>query len=350
MIVDIHAHYVSPHLIDEAKRNGAAYGTSIEVAEDNRQCVVFKHSGERLRPFFKELCDLPVRESYLNAHQIDIQIISAWTDMAGDDLPARQGAAWARLQNETMAADARAAAGRFEAMGTLPMQDVGAAIAELEYLVKHLGVRSVEIGTNINGRDLDHEDFRPLWKRIADHNVLVLLHPPFKPVGLDRTGDYFLNNLLSFPIDTTIAASRLIFSGILRDLPGLKCCLAHGGGFLPYQIGRLDRGFAAHPACSKAITEPPLNFLRSFYYDTLTHNTEALDYLHKMVGSERLLYGSDYPFEMLDESGPDRVREINRLSRQEQNDILGNNACTLLALANEPASKAVRANARSSAL
>ncbi len=329
MIVDIHAHYVSPDLISEARANGAAYGVSIDMAENGRPQLTFPHNGAVLRPFLSELCDLEGRLSYLDGMGVDMQVVSAWTDMSGDDLEPEQGAKWARLQNDTLAADTKASGGRFEAMGTLPMQTVAGALGELDYIVRHLGMRSIEMGTNINGRDLDHQEFRPLWRRLAELDVLVLLHPPFKPVGLDRAGDYFLNNLISYPVDTTIAAARLIFSGIMSDLPDLKICLAHGGGFLPYQIGRLDRGFAAHPAC-KAITKPPLDFLRSFYFDTLTHNTAALDYLCATVGIDRLVYGSDYPFEMLDESGPSRVRAMKGMSGAGLDAILGSNSRALL--------------------
>jgi aminocarboxymuconate-semialdehyde decarboxylase len=191
-------------------------------------------------------------------------------------------------------------------------------------------MRSIEMGTHADGRELDHPDFRLLWKRLAELDVFVLLHPPFMPVGLDRVGDYFLNNLISYPVDTTIAAARLVFSGIMAELPDLKICLAHGGGFLPYQIGRFDRGFAAHPACKKAITRPPLDFLRSFYFDTLTHNTAALDYLCATVGADRLVYGSDYPFEMLDESGPSRVRAMKEVSSSDLAAILGSTSRRLL--------------------
>jgi aminocarboxymuconate-semialdehyde decarboxylase len=341
MIIDIHAHYVSPNLVAEAKRNGLEYGVSVTPTDNGREQLVFNHSGEKLRPFFAELCDLPTRLPYLTSSGIDMQVLSTWTDMSGDELPAKQGMRWARLQNETLAGDARAFGGRFEAMGTLPLQDIPAALDELDYVVKHLDMRSVEVGTHINGRDLDHEDFLPIWKRIADYGLFVLLHPPFKPVGLERVGDYFLNNLLSYPVDTTIAASRILFSGLLQDLPDLKFCLAHGGGFLPYQIGRLDRGYAAHPACSRLISRPPHEFLQSFYYDTLTHNTNALDYLNKMVGPKRVLYGSDYPFEMLDERGPARVREL-KISPEDRSAILGGNA---EALFQKRAARLVGANA-----
>ena len=329
MIIDIHAHYVSPLLIAEAKRNGARYGVSVATSPDGSERVTFGDTGETLRPFFTELCSLPARASYLAALGIDQQVVSTWTDMSGDHLTGKPARNWARLQNETIVEDCRASNGRFEAMGTLPLQDIAASLDELDHLAKGLGVRSLELVTSVNGQDLDHDDLRPLWRRIADYDLLVLLHPPFKPVGLERTGDYFLNNLISYPTDTTIAAARILFSGMLRDMPGLKLCLAHGGGFLPYQIGRFDRGFAAHPACKQAIDKEPHEFLASFFYDTLTHDTGALNYLNTTVGSERLLYGSDYPFEMLDESGPQRVRNIDA-SADAIDDILGLNAQSLL--------------------
>ena len=329
MIIDIHAHYVSPQLIEEARRNGSTYGVSVTSATNGQDSLIFEDLGEKLRPFFTELRSLDVREAWLEERGIDRQMVSTWTDMCGDHLIGMQARHWVRLQNETIVDDCRKSNGRFEAMGTLPLQDVAASLEELDYLVKNLGVRSLELGTNINGMDLDHEDLRPVWKRIADYDLLVLLHPPFKPVGLDRTGDYFLNNLLSYPIDTTIAAARILFSGLLQELPSLKLCLAHAGGFLPYQIGRLDRGYQAHPACQRGISKPPSAFLESFLYDTLTHSTEALEYLSATVGSARLLYGSDYPFEMLDDEGPGRV-QLLKIPAQEATGILGGNVQSLL--------------------
>lgn len=320
--VDMHAHYVSPRLVDEAERHGERYGVRIDRNDNGNAQLTFRQ-GAQIRPFFRELCDFNVRLPEMDATGVGLQIVSAWTDMAGDDLPATEGARWARLQNETMAADVAAHPGRFAAMGTLPMQDVNLAIEELDYIVHRLGMRSVEIGTNINGRDLDHPDFRPLWKRLRDLDVFVLLHPPFRPLGLDRTGDYFLNNLLSYPSDTTVAGARLLFSGIFDELPGLKICLAHAGGFLPYQIGRLDRGFVAHPACSRTLKRAPSELLNAFLFDTLTHNSEALGFLINMVGADRVVYGSDYPFEMLDPTGPRRVSTLANLTATQRADILG---------------------------
>src|SRR5258708_2750319 len=247
---------MSPEVLHEGEHNGAHYGVRLERNAEGNARLSF-NGGPVLRPFFHELCDLAHRLPEMDATGIGLQIVSTWTDMAGDDLPPLQGARWARLQNETMAADIKAYPGRFAAMGTLPMQDVTAAIAELDFIVDHLGIRWVEIGTNIKARDLDHPDFRPLWKRLHERNVFIFLHPPLGPVGLDRTGDYFLNNLISYPTDTTIAAARLIFSGILDEYPGLKICLAHSGGFLPSQIPPSYPGYAQPPPCTPVLMPQP---------------------------------------------------------------------------------------------
>ena len=324
-IIDIHSHFVSRDLITEAARHGMSY--AVEITRDPTGLERLVLGGEiTLRPFFPELCDLDLRLPGLMAAGIDRQILSTWTDMAGDLLPPKEGARWARLQNETLAAAARHPSGKFEAMGTLPLQDVTLTLHELNYIVNNLGIRSVEIGTNVNGRDLDHPDFNTLWHRLSELDVFVFLHPPLVPVGGERTNAYFLNNLLGYPIDTTIAAARLIFSGLMSRLPGLKCCLAHGGGFLPYQIGRLDRGFVAHPACHATLDLAPSEVLRAFYYDTLTHDDAALEYLAQVVGPGKLLYGSDYPFEMLDEAGPNRIRRLQRVSAGGIEAVLGGNA------------------------
>lgn len=323
-IVDMHAHYVSPGVLHEAQRNGGYYGVRLERDGEGHARLSF-NGGPLLRPFFHTLCDLRHRLPAMDAAGISMQVVSTWTDIAGDDLPPREGARWARLQNETMAADIETYSGRFAAMGTLPMQEAELAILELDHIVDKLGMRSVEIGTSINGKDLDHPDFRPLWKRLHERNIFVFLHPPLRPVGLDRTGDYFLNNLISYPTDTTIAAARLMFSGILDEFPGLKICLAHSGGFVPFQIGRFDLGFAKHPACSKALTHPPSELLSRFVYDSLTHNSKALSFLIDMVGADSVVYGTDYPFEMLEAKGPARVESLPGISREVRDDILGNN-------------------------
>ena len=333
-VVDVHAHYVSPALIAEAGRRGGSYGVRLVNEADGTARLVLAE-GRPLRPVSPELQDLSLRLPLLARHGVDRQILSTWTDLAGDELPASEAARWARLQNETLADAARTDPQRFEAMGTLPLQDIPLALEELRYISRRLGMRSVEMVTSLNGRDLDHPSFDPLWRALHEDDIFVLLHPPARPVGIERLGDYFLNNLLGFPMDTSVAGARLLFGGVLTRYPGLNVCLVHGGGFLPYQLGRLDLGFDVHPAC-KGIEERPSELIRRFYFDTLTHNTAALGYLAATAGSDRLLFGSDYPFEMFDPLGPQRLRDVPGLAPEAVAAILGGNAASLLPYAFQP--------------
>lgn len=328
-VIDIHAHYVSPDLVDEAARHGTRYGVAVSRDADDNAVLKIADTPP-LRPIFPDLCSLTRRLPMLAAQGIDRQVISTWTDLAGDELARPEAARWSRLQNETLAQAARTLPDRFQPMGTLPMRYPDLATAELEHIVRSLGMRSVEIGTNVNGRDLDASEYRIVWRRLMELDVFVLLHPPRAPVGIERGRDYFLNNLICYPTDTTMAAARLLFSGILDDLPDLKLCLAHAGGFLPYQIGRLDRGFAAHPACQRSITRAPSEYLGRFFYNSLTHHPLALEYLIKLVGAGNVVFGSDYPFEMLNSAGPERLNQLASLPPADRDFILGKNAERLL--------------------
>ena len=327
--IDLHAHHVSRELIAEAKRAGARYGVRLEQDADGREHVQFV-DGPTIRPFFPELCDLEVRLPKLEADRVDLQLISTWTDICGYHLPPAEGARWARLQNDTLAESARARPDQFEAMGTLPLQDVPAALAELDYCTDQLGMRSFEVGTSVDGHDLAEDQFRPFWRRVHELDLLIFLHPPLQPIGLARLGEYFLNNLLGNPMDTTVAAAKLIFSGIMAELPGLKILLAHGGGFLPYQIGRLDRGFARNPRCQVHLDQPPSSFLASFYYDPILFDQQALDYLAARLPCDHLVYGTDYPFEMRDDVVLERIDRIPGLTPEQRAAILGGTAARLL--------------------
>lgn len=334
-IVDIHAHFVSPDLIAEVGRKGDQFGMKLDATDAGKRLVF--SNGSLSRFFFDQLTDLSLRLPLLKTQGVTQQYISGWTDIAADFLPAKEGARWARLQNETLADGARQYPELFRAMGTLPMGDVSLAIEELNHIVRNLGMSSVQIVTNVNGTDLDHAEFRPLWKALRDLDVFVMLHPPLVPIGGERIGQYFLNNLIGFPADTALAGARLMFSGLMSDLPGLKCCLVHAGGFLPYQIGRLQRGYDANPVCRANLKMSPVEMLNSFYFDTLTHGDAALAFLLDVIDNDRIMYGSDYPFEMYDVVGPERISRLPGRSHVSIDAILRGNAERALQRLKQPA-------------
>ena len=296
--VDLHAHYVGRDLIEAVKAHPERYGPRIEV--DARGERVRFPDGSLVRPFFRELWDLDLRLAAMDAAGVAIQVISTWTDIFGDGLLGEQEPAWARLQNDTLAAAARQHPDRLLAMGVLPMLDAHAAQAEIDYLGGALGVRAVELGTSIGGLSLDEPRFAPIWAALEAAGFVVLLHPPRVTAAADRLGRYFLNNLIGNPLENVLAASALIFGGVLDRHPDLKIVLPHAGGYFAHQVGRLDRGFEAKDECRVHLQQPPSDYLARFWYDTLAFRPDALRYLGDLVGLDRLVFGTDYPFPMRD--------------------------------------------------
>ena len=308
-VVDVHAHHVSPALVEAVERDGGEYGAAVKRNDEGNPFLIFQ-DGPTIRPFFPGLCDMGLRVEQLDRLGIDRQVVSTWADIAGYHLPASQGAAWSRLQNDTLAEAVARHQSRFLAFGTLPMQDIAGTLSEMRYAVNSLGMRGFEICTNVNGHDLDADEFRPFWDLACELDVVIFMHPPVRQVGAERLGQYFLNNLVGNPVETTIAAIRLIFSGIMQDFPRLKCLLAHGGGMLPYQIGRFDRGYDVVPGARAHLRRPPSAFLGSFYYDTILFDDRALGHLFTVVPAERIMLGTDCPFEMQDEDALRRLAHM----------------------------------------
>jgi aminocarboxymuconate-semialdehyde decarboxylase len=330
MIIDIHAHYVPPQWIDELRRHGTRYGCS--VTEDANGRSLLRIGNRKASPVLASLSDLPRRYEAMMKRGLDKQVLSPSLGIVGYHLEAPAGQALSRLFNETVVETAKNSAGRLIPVGTVPMQSSAAAVEELNYAAD-LGIRMIEICTNVNGANLDAEVFRPFFRRAAELGVLVQIHPNQENcAGLDRLERYYLSNLIGNPTDTAIAAASLIFGGVMERLPGLNICLVHGGGTLPYVLGRLSHGYnnveAAH-----TIRMPPAHYFRSFYFDTVVHEPAALQFLCDVAGAGRLLLGSDYPY---DNSGePDPVGFLKRAGFGENRAVLGGTAAKLLGITAE---------------
>jgi aminocarboxymuconate-semialdehyde decarboxylase len=188
----------------------------------------------------------------------------------------------------------------------------------------------VEIGAHVNGVYPGDERFRPFWKACESFGAFVFIHP-VEGGGRPELRDYYLWNVIGNPLDTTIAAGHLILSGVMEAYPRLKIMLAHGGGTLPYIHGRLDRGFRQRPEIYKVIPKPPTEYLKQFYFDTITHDATALRDLVDLVGAEHVLLGSDYPFDMGNENPVELVRAAG-FDPDTEAKILGGNIAHLLNL------------------
>jgi aminocarboxymuconate-semialdehyde decarboxylase len=272
--------------------------------------------------------DLGLRLKEMDAQGVAVHALSLmppmvyWADGA-------LGNRLARLVNDAMAGASRAHPERFVFLATLSMQDPEAAVDEVNRAVTQLGARGVYLGTNVRGKELTDPSSLPVFERIDALRVPIFLHP-LNVIGAQRLTSYYLHNLLGNPFDTAVAAANIIFSGFLDRFPKLEICLPHAGGALPYLIGRLNHGWKVRQEC-KALKNPPSSYLRRFTYDTISHAPESLNYLIDLVGADQVMMGSDYCFDMGYERPVKAVIAL-KLSRSDEEKILGGNAARLLGL------------------
>jgi aminocarboxymuconate-semialdehyde decarboxylase len=325
--IDLHCHFIPPALLDRIASDGGAH--SITVTDDERVSFAGKRSTQKFPPGMRDLTD---RLQRMDAQGVDLQIISAWMDFAALELAAADGAWLARSLNELNIEAIAPHGDRFRAMAAVPLQAPELAAEELRYALGELGMVAVEIATTLGASELDDPGLAPFWSAAEELNALVLVHPMTQSIGYERLSrSYFLDNIVSNPAEGAVAAANLIFGGVLAKYPRLKVCLTHGGGFLPYQIGRLDRGYKAKPdVTALSVDSPPSAFLRRFYYDTVLHSTEAVRFLVERVGADRVVLGSDYPFPMGD---PEPVVTVldSALDDTTTAGVLGGNAIQALA-------------------
>lgn len=237
------------------------------------------------------------------------------------DLPPDEGVRWARAINEGIAEVMTPYGNAFVGFATVPLQDVEAAVTELDYAVGQLGMRGIEIATHIAGVELDDRRLDPFWERAEELRLPILVHP-HDPFGANRMGDYYLRNLVGNPVETALAGARLIFGGVLERYADLPIILSHGGGALPQLVGRLRHGYAARAEAKLRVSDP-VESLRRLYYDTIVFNPEPLRNLVATVGAEQVVLGTDYPFDMGEPDPAAFVRQAG-LSDDDVSTILGN--------------------------
>lgn len=296
MKVDIHTHFIPPVFVEAARRGRAFDDIKTEHRDGIEWMVHPQGYGYPLVPAFY---DVGAKLQHMESLGIDVSVLSIsptlflyWTD-AGTALE------FSQLANEAVAEMAAEAEGSLYGMATVPMQDPEAAAQELRRAVQELGLRGVEIGTEIEDEPLEMPRFEPFFAAAEELGVPVLIHPYYVGTSAEFA-DYYMTNLVGNPLKTAVAAARLILSGFLDRHPDLDVVLMHGGGYLPYQIGRFDHGFRVRPETSAVIDAPPSTYLRRFYFDTITHASVPLEFLVKQVGADRVVLGTDIPFDMAD--------------------------------------------------
>jgi aminocarboxymuconate-semialdehyde decarboxylase len=330
--IDIHAHLVPRSLWQAAEARRDWYGFRHEPGDGlgtvmgNGKRTQFNSPKVRFTP--------EERIKDMDAQGVDVQVVSIHTPFFGYHLDAASGRALARDVNDEIAAMARQWPRRFAGLATLPVQDVTAAIDELERAVTILGLKGAELDTIVNGENWDEPKFRPLFKAAEAMGAVLFFHPqPQHNFMMQRTTRYGLFNSLGVIMDDAIVVAILIFGGVLDACPDLKVCIAHGGGPACYAMGRLDRGWQGTPEPNRTIPRPPSSYQRRLYYDTVVGSEKALRFLLDEVGSDRIVLGSDWPFVPWHPSPVTWVQGLKTLTEDEKEKILWRNLESLLSLA-----------------
>jgi aminocarboxymuconate-semialdehyde decarboxylase len=221
---------------------------------------------------------------------------------------------------------------RFAGLATLPMQDIPAAIAELERAVGQLGLKGAMINDQVNDRTFDEPEFLPFWKAAEQMEALILIHQARPTLVTQRIQRYHLPNTIGNLVDRAVTFASFVFGGVMDACPDLKICLAHGGGYTCYGIGRMDRGWQVRSEARVHITQPPSAYLRRFYYDCIVYTESALRYLIDTVGADRVIFGTDWPADMRLDWPVSWVMGMQSLTQEEKELILGKNLERLLGL------------------
>ncbi len=323
MAIDVHAHFVPPGILETLRDKGRDFGVELVETEPGCHCCRFE-SGLTIRPFFDGLLDVDARIADMDRQGIERQILTLWTDIFGYGLPADKGRDWHVVMNDCLARLCAAHAERFWWMASVPLQDAAMAAGEVERSMA-AGALGVIVSANIEERNLGECDLDEFWAACVSLSAPVFIHPTQAAAPV-RARRFSLNQICAYTFDTTLTVGSLISAGVLDRYPGLELILSHGGGALPYLIGRFDR---MHEAADGSVTgnvaaRPPSAYLPAFHYDTILHDGPALRYLRDLVGVDRMLLGSDVPFPPGDpdplatlraaeftEAEIDRIAEVN---------------------------------------
>jgi aminocarboxymuconate-semialdehyde decarboxylase len=321
VIVDIHAHVVDRAYVD---RLVEACGLEREDTEDGKS--LFRHNGFTVAWSRPDMFDIQARLADMDRKGIDMRVLSLSTPNVYPFPPDQRRRVTADV-NDALAAICRAHPTRFVGLGSLPLPDVAASLAELERCVGELGMKGVIIGSNVGGPPLNDSSFEPLWARINALHLPVFEHPMF-PRDTSDLGEFELPLRVGLIADTTLVAARLIYGGVFERYPDFPYIMAHTGGSLLVLLARLDNGYKLFPDCRKYISQLPSVYARRLYYDTCAFDPDVLKLATRLVGTDHLLFGTDDPFIDADTT---HVRALG-LAAEDQAAVLGGNVLRLLGM------------------
>jgi len=323
-VVDVHTHLLPPELPRWKERFG--YGGFIRL-EHTGPCRarMLKDDGRGFREVEENLWAPAARLADCERFGVDVQVLSTVPVMFSYWAKPEDGAEVARFLNDHLASVVSGAPDRFIGLGTLPMQAPSLAARELERCVRSLGLAGVQIGTHVNDWNLSDPALFEVFATAAELGAAVFIHP-WDMMGEARMRKYWLPWLVGMPAESSLALCSLIFGGVLERLPTLRVAVAHGGGAFPATLGRIQHGFEARPdlvAVDNPV--PPRAYLGRFWVDSLVHDPDMLRFLVKLLGEDRVMLGSDYPFPLGEAVPGMLIRSVPELAAARAK-LLGENA------------------------
>jgi aminocarboxymuconate-semialdehyde decarboxylase len=327
LIVDMHAHVFTAEALAAVDRKYRRYAPQL-VVEAGKHVIVTGDRSSGPMPFMSGFSDVGGRLAEMGKMGVDVQVLSVTPGNFCYDAPADAGTVISAAQNDAIAGMIEEHPDRFLGCATVSLQDPEAAAKELDRCVRDLGFTSVEIGTNVAGRNLDSPELAPFYAVAERLGAPIFVHP-INNAGADRMGRYYLGNIVGNPAETTIAIGSVVFGGVLDRYPRLVFCWSHGGGFWPYQVGRFDHGYEVRPEPKANISKPPSGYASRMYYDTITHSEAALGYLVSSMGAGNVVYGTDFPWDMGDYTSIPMIKATKTIKAGDKSKVLGGTSARL---------------------
>jgi aminocarboxymuconate-semialdehyde decarboxylase len=326
--IDVHCHYLNAEVQEKvAPYNPGQYDALVKFANALTRETNLKQGRDRAA----KLTDIKTRLKEMDRMGVDIQAVSPAPNQTNYWAEPGLGAELARMVNERIAGIVAETPDRFVGLGTVPLQNAELAVAELEHCVRKLGLRGVEINPNVNGMELSDPrlGLDKFFAKVEEFGVVIFMHPSGFSQG-ERLTDHYFNNVIGNPLETTVATSHLIFDGVMDRHPKLKIILPHAGGYLAHYWARMDHAHRARADCRTVIKRKPTSYLKKFYFDTITFDTQMLRQLIDKFGADHVLLGTDYPYDMGEEDPVGLIGSVPRLSAADRDLIMGGNAVKLL--------------------
>lgn len=325
MTTDLHAHVIVPELTRDAE---PSEGWRPHVYRDDGHQVV-ELDGRAIRSAVEEFVDVDAIVARQEEAGISRTVLCPWVPLLPYDVEADEGLRRCRIQNEGLTRLVHKWPSRLDALGAVPLQDPELAAAALRDLMDAGELRGVEVAASVRGVYLGDDRFEPFWAAAEATRALVFIHPTTRGFDAPVFGEYYLWNTVGNPIETTIAAAHMTLAGVMERHPTLKVLLAHGGGALPALRGRLRHAHSFQPQAGSKLRESPEASIRRFLFDTVTHDPQVLRELVAFAGPERVVLGTDYPFDMGDPRAQETLRATG-LDPQDEAAVAAGNAIRLL--------------------